>query len=290
MEGAFMTMVNGFYQKDYRNRDFPINAVLTTAHCSFQWHWHEEVEIIVCVKSSHIVGLQGRFYELNPGDIIIIPSNLLHNNIVTSDHAQLTIKFSPQLLGNCSEELAAFFARNLISLFWSEEDKNAMYQFIWTLWEEYNRKSFGYQAAVSAQLYSLLTYAVRHLPLRETQTDTQDSTERISNTIQEVLMYISKNFREPLTLSDCAAEFNFNTHYFSTLFSKTTGITFHKYLSILRLREFEHLLLTTDRSITELCSASGFTSVKSLNRTFADTWHMSPSKYRRKFQQEKEAK
>lgn len=283
-------MVNGFYQKDYRDRDFPINAILTTKNGSFQWHWHEEIEIIVCMKSSQIVGLQGHFYELNPGDIIIIPSNILHNNIITLDHTQLTMKISTRLLGNCPEELDAFFERNLISLFWSEEDKDAIYQLIWTLWEEYNSKNFGYQAAVSAHLYSLLTYAVRHLPLRQTQPDSPDSIKRLSDTIQDVLMYISQNFRDPLTLSDCAAKFNFNAHYFSTLFSKTTGITFHKYLSILRLREFEHLLLTTDRSITELCSASGFTSVKSLNRIFADTWHTSPTKYRRQFQQEKELK
>lgn len=267
------------FQPDYRKMDFPVS--MDSGHAPQQWHWHEEFEIIMCVKSSFILGLDFQFYTLKAEELVMIPGRYMHCLLNTEDAELFSIKFSHKLLRNSPEELRVFLSQNNLSLFWQEKDKQYIRKIVREIREEFLARQPGWQSAIAAQLYAFQSYSVRHLP--QIVDSPLLGTRRASHKIHEILLYVAAHYKEErFSVRNCARHFNFNSNYFSALFSQSTGVTFQKYLSSLRLREFEHLLLATDDPVTEICGRAGFSSVKTLNRQFRAMWNMTPTEYRRR--------
>ena len=99
--------------------------------------------------------------------------------------------------------------------------------------------------------------------------------------IQNILLYLHKNFKSDISLEDIATYSTFSPHYVSQLFHAETSFTITQYLSNLRLEYAKNLLFATDHSITEICTNCGFHSFAHFLRCFKNTYGTSPSKYRK---------
>lgn len=95
----------------------------------------------------------------------------------------------------------------------------------------------------------------------------------------EILIYMSQHFREELTLSTLARQFGYNPSYLSRSFKENFGISFCKYITMLRLREAILLLKSGESSITKCAFESGFGSMRSFYRAFHEEFGMSPKEY-----------
>jgi AraC-like DNA-binding protein len=69
--------------------------------------------------------------------------------------------------------------------------------------------------------------------------------------------------------------------HFIRTFRALFGETPHRYLQRRRVERAMALLRTTDRSVTDICLAVGFTSLGTFSRTFRDIVGQSPSGFRR---------
>jgi len=109
----------------------------------------------------------------------------------------------------------------------------------------------------------------------------QDSREIMpsSRCSADILIYISQHFREELSLAEIAKEFGYHPSYLSRMFRQTFGISFGRYLTMLRLREVVLLLRAGKKSITECAMESGFGSMRSFYRCFHDEFGCTPSEY-----------
>lgn len=99
--------------------------------------------------------------------------------------------------------------------------------------------------------------------------------------IQSVLLYLHKNFKNPITLEDIAAYSNFSPHYVCQMFHSETSYTITQYLTNLRLEYAKNLLFATDHSISEICTKCGFHSFAHFLRCFKSAYGTSPSGYRK---------
>lgn len=95
----------------------------------------------------------------------------------------------------------------------------------------------------------------------------------------EILIYISHHFREELTLDSLAHTFGYNTSYLSRSFRRAFGISFGKYLTMLRLRETVLLMRAGKMSITACALESGFGSMRSFYRAFREEFGCTPKEY-----------
>ena len=95
----------------------------------------------------------------------------------------------------------------------------------------------------------------------------------------DMLIYISEHFKEDIGLSSLAHHFGYNSSYLSRSFRQTFGISFGRYLTMLRLREFILLLREGNQSITECAFECGFGSMRSFYRAFRDEFGCSPKEY-----------
>ena len=97
----------------------------------------------------------------------------------------------------------------------------------------------------------------------------------------EILIYINKHFKEELPLSRLASEFGYNSSYFSRAFTRTFGVSYSRYLTMIRLREAVLLMKSGELTVTECALESGFGSSRSFYRAFYEEFGCAPKDYLR---------
>ncbi|MFC7276378.1 helix-turn-helix domain-containing protein [Paractinoplanes rhizophilus] len=92
---------------------------------------------------------------------------------------------------------------------------------------------------------------------------------------------IDRAYAEPLDVRAIAAVAHLSRAHFSRCFRATFGETPHRYLQRRRIERSMFLLRETGRSVTDVCSEVGFTSLGTFSRTFRRIVGATPSDYRR---------
>ena len=100
-----------------------------------------------------------------------------------------------------------------------------------------------------------------------------------------IACYIARNYMQPLTADQIAHAVGLHPNYAMTLFRKTFGSTITEFLLQHRLSHAQRLLVTTDRSITEVGEASGFQSLSRFNEFFKEACNCPPREYRKAHQE-----
>ncbi len=90
-------------------------------------------------------------------------------------------------------------------------------------------------------------------------------------------------YAEPLCVDDLARAAGLSRAHFSRAFRAAFGESPHAYLLTRRLERAAALLLTTDRSVADVCFSVGLRSVGSFTTSFTRTYGRSPTAYRAAF-------
>lgn len=88
--------------------------------------------------------------------------------------------------------------------------------------------------------------------------------------------YVLAHYHRPLQLGDVAAALRMNPSYLSTLFSRTTGVTFHHYLEELRLAKAKELLSNPANRVSEVACAVGYASASQFRHVFKQRTGVAP--------------
>src|SRR4051794_9072949 len=91
---------------------------------------------------------------------------------------------------------------------------------------------------------------------------------------------IDRGYARPLSISALAGIALVSEAHFIRTFRATFGETPHRYLQRRRVERAMALLRNTDRSVTDVCFAVGFSSLGTFSRTFRDILGESPSAFR----------
>jgi len=93
--------------------------------------------------------------------------------------------------------------------------------------------------------------------------------------------YLQKNYRETIDFGKVASDVYLSESYFSRLFKKVEGVTFSRYLQLVRIGEAKKLLEKTDWSITRIAFDVGFANLSHFNRLFREFEECTPKNYRK---------
>jgi AraC-like DNA-binding protein len=94
---------------------------------------------------------------------------------------------------------------------------------------------------------------------------------------------VDSRYFEPLTVGDLARVAGLSPAHFSREFRRAFGEAPHRYLLTRRLERAAARLRNTDRSVTEICMAVGWTSVGSFTASFRRIYGTTPTAYRASF-------
>lgn len=98
--------------------------------------------------------------------------------------------------------------------------------------------------------------------------------------IKPAIDYIEKNFKEHISVERLASCVGISPPRFYTLFKEQMGISPIAYLNIYRLSTAVELLLTTEKTITEIAAEAGIPDTVYFNKIFKKTYQTTPQKYR----------
>lgn len=117
-------------------------------------------------------------------------------------------------------------------------------------------------------------YSIEQLPL----------TSKNYENYMKAILFIDQNYKEDIHLEDIAKNLSFSNSYASRLFKRYTGISFVKYLAMVRIRHSLEDLLAGKDSIDEIAFSCGMASSKAYSQAFKEIYGILPSVYRKQFQ------
>jgi AraC-like DNA-binding protein len=104
------------------------------------------------------------------------------------------------------------------------------------------------------------------------------SGKQIENVIQKARFTMRENVEGQIDINKLAGEYNIGYSYFRRMFKKYTGVSPHHYHLDLKIMRAKELILTSDKSIKEICYDMGFQSVHYFSRYFKKKIGINPGK------------
>lgn len=136
---------------------------------------------------------------------------------------------------------------------------------------EYLKKMVYYEVRMSAVFFKVLTDCLRSTLLSGAPEGRAVGVE--------ILDYLHRHYREPLTNESIGARFGFHKNYVSEMVKTLTGKPLHQYLLYIRLNHAWELLEGGGKSIGEIAHDCGFEDLCYFSRYFKQVFGHAPSYY-----------
>lgn len=105
-----------------------------------------------------------------------------------------------------------------------------------------------------------------------------------SNPIAQIKQYIVDHHQDPnISLFSISDTFGINQSYVSRMFKTYYNIGILEFIHTLRLNDVREMLVSTDKSINEILTESGYTNRRTFDRIFKQNEGMTAATYRSKF-------
>jgi AraC-like DNA-binding protein len=92
--------------------------------------------------------------------------------------------------------------------------------------------------------------------------------------------FVHQHYHRPIGLGEVASAMRMNASYLSDLFSRTTGLTFHRFLAEVRLSKAKELLCDPRNRVSEVASAAGYASPDAFRHAFKAREGLAPEAWR----------
>ena len=235
-------------------------------------HSHEFFEIEFVLDGSARVVINGKEQEISAGDIYFLAPEDIHAVRGAENFIIYNIMFTEEYLPDeISFEQLLLCCSKILHL--NEDDNKAVNEIFERLIIEQNTNG----AYGKLYVLSLLKCLFIILSRIEKIVDSASTNKNM----QSVFLFISRCFKDNITLEDVAEYAHLNPSYFCSYFKKNAGIGFNEYLNNLRIQYAARLIQTTTADITEICYQSGFQSFSTFSRKFKKYYSVSPMQYKK---------
>lgn len=99
--------------------------------------------------------------------------------------------------------------------------------------------------------------------------------------LKDMVSYIQEHYRENVRLSDIAGAGRVGKTTCCTIFRKFINQTPNAYLTEYRLQKSVEMLISSDRTVAEICYEVGFSGPSYFTETFRKNFGCSPNSYRK---------
>jgi xylan 1,4-beta-xylosidase len=250
----------------------------------YRLHWHKELELILVVKGSVFVTLNGQKHRLEEDDLFLINSEEIHSTQGNGENILAVLQIKPDFYAGLLPELNNRFFEWKTGTLPDSLFLRTMRLYISLIVEEYRKTEPGYELAIEGVLNSLVSLMIRTLPTRK-KPDAEaiaGEDQAVRDRVKRITDYVQEHYQEKITLTDLANSAAYiNPYYLSHFFKEKIGLSFLEYLNFVRLKNAVRYLSEGQKKITDIALDCGFGSIKAFNGAFKKQYGVTPRVYRK---------
>lgn len=249
-------------------------------------HVHSEFELLKILEGQTEFYIYGKEYRVRCGDIIFVNSRVPHSTTIHKDSIAFFIQFHTDIQPDDSEIHMSKYLSRFVNI--ANEDavvfkkgteiNHCISNCLDSIRNEYIHKDSSYDLFIKGYIYNILAMLYRNKVIIHPESFFESG--NVSK-ILPVLEYIDANYSKQLTLPQLSEIINVNEFYFCRLFKKVVNTPVVQYLNFVRVCKAEKLLLSTDKSVSEIAFETGFSSVSYFNRIFKKYKFCTPGMYKK---------
>lgn len=258
----------------------------------FPPHWHEYIELIYgnCGLATVVAG--GRFYDVCPGDLLLIGGRDVHAIYGDAQTRYLCVRLDPDLLYTTAR--AMFEARYVQPLLHSDAAQRRLFraqelagtalpQIFPHMLEEFKQRRYGFELALRADIYNVFVWILRRWRQDHPEAHGTPATNEYQiKRMEPVLDYLAAHYYENITAEAMSKLCALSYSAFCRTFKSTVGRSFTQYVAYLRITQAEKLLMTTQLTMTEIAMACGFSDASYFIAQFRRSKGISPKQFQKR--------
>lgn len=241
---------------------------------------HLGIEILLIIRGEIEVIVNQHAYHLDENDLLLINANHVHTINGGKDNVVLMLQIPLRLIEQHYQDIhECYFDCH------SSKEDNGLYilfdqirQLLAEILIAHYQKQVGSELEINSLIFKLVTLLIRNF--KTAYLGQNRFIEMKDERIKEILGFIEKNYRKPISLEEIANRHYLSLYYLSRYFKETVGVSFSQYLKQTRLKSAVHELLYTDYNIMQVSLNSGFPNVKAFNKAFKEMYNQTPAEYR----------
>lgn len=269
-----------YEKRGYLLENFRLFHLRSQGGAKTDYHYHEFCKLLLLVSGQGGYTVDGKRYQLSPGDIVLIGSRSVHRPELSEDAAyeRIIIYVSPEYLRKMSapdcDLLSLFSGQRGHVLRLKEQRRRAVFAQAAKLERDLSGSGFGRDVLSQAGLLQLLVELGRSMEGTDSNLLRPSVTE--NRRVLEIMAYLDQNLTEEIDIDALAERFFISKFYMMRLFHKETGTTVYNYLTQKRLLKARELISSGMRA-TESCYACGFRSYSSFTRAYGKFFGTTPT-------------
>lgn len=257
---------------------------------SLDMHYNEGIELNYVVKGTYKWIVEGKQYQLYPGEAFITcpweyhgsPEEILDRGILSwmilrpshfSQDGHLDLGSWSRIGAPTQQEIGRLFARNTNPVIPKGSNLIDIFR---KLHQEIDQKDIGYEEEIHLLLDALVIRLARILKTRES------SKVRDDDFVARLTRILTEDFNRKIKVADLAYNFDMSATSFNNKVKALTGYSPADYLIELKIEAAKELLLTNRENITGIAAECGFYSSQHFATLFAKRVGSTPSKFRKK--------
>lgn len=253
-------------------------------------HCHDFHELVVIVAGRAGYTYMDNEYEIHAGDVFVVPPGCHHYYHDQCGLELLNFLWYPEALPvdfKRMKELRSFRAffelepdsRNAFSfehhLTLNSEQIAGVERVHRRMMHEQEKQREGGQLCMTFMLYELLINLGRFYGEMKSE---EEPNELIR--MEQVAEYIEDNFMTHIPRAEVARLFSRSERVFAEAFNRIFGMSFGEYLTRIRLRHAQQMLLSTRKRITDIALECGFCDSNYFCAVFRKNYGITPRMFR----------
>lgn len=264
---------NQYEKLGYLHDNFKMFHLKDTAMKPYDFHYHDFIKILVFLSGDVSYCVEGKTYQLQPYDIILVNAGEVHKPIIHSDkeYHRMVFYISQEFLLSYktdSFDLSYCFQKakkektHVLRI--SSNTMSPLYQSCKKLEQSFHDEDFA------AELYHKLLFIEFMIHLNRASIHDSISfleTNCANPKVISVIEYINQNLTDELRIDEIADKLYLNKFYIMHVFKEETGYTIGSYITAKRLflaRE----MIAKGYPITDACFSCGFNHYSTFSRAY----------------------
>ena len=266
--------------EDMKGRCFKSTYSRSTAPYAIDLHHHDFYEIYYFIGGEVEYRVEGKTYQLQPGDLLLINPWEFHQGVVTPGipYERRVLWIDRTYLAQFNEgdaDLTACFSPAVENLLRPTKAQQAVIEaLLEQLRLENSSTDFGSQFYAQG-IFLQLMVEINRMARRTAQ---QEEPIKSGELTSQVISYISSHYQEPLTLQSLSDVFYVSKYYLSHEFSRKAGTSVYRYVLLRRLLAAREMI-AAGYSPSEASAQCGFRDYANFYRMFKTEYGVTPREF-----------